>query len=228
MSIIFLNFGIAIFSGMQKYGTAKENQTMIPIKQFIAALERTGKSKGGLAAHLGLRNSAVTEILGGDRTVKADELPLIIEYLELDRVPIKGRIGAGGDIEPEYEQADDDLGSVRVPIAMPGELVAFEVIGESMKPRYDSGDIIVVWADQKRATETFYGEEAAVRTKNGRRYLKTIMQGKTRAYATLTSWNAKPIENVKLEWIGEIYLVIRAGQIRRLQTRKAGKSVRRR
>ncbi len=202
---------------------------MIPIKQFIAALERTGKSKGGLAAHLGLRNSAVTEILGGDRTVKAHELPLIIEYLELDRVPIKGRIGAGGDIEPDYEQVvADELGSVRVPIAMPGELIAFEVMGESMKPRYDSGDIIVVWADQKRATETFYGEEAAVRTKNGRRYLKTITQGKTRAFATLTSWNAKPIENVRLEWIGEIYLVIRAGQIRRLATRKAGRSARRR
>jgi repressor LexA len=214
---------------MQKYGGRKENQTMIPIKQFIAALERTGKSKGGLAAHLGLRNSAVTEILGGDRTVKAHELPLIIEYLELDRVPIKGRIGAGGDIEPDYEQVvADELGSVRVPIAMPGELIAFEVMGESMKPRYDSGDIIVVWADQKRATETFYGEEAAVRTKNGRRYLKTITQGKTRAFATLTSWNAKPIENVRLEWIGEIYLVIRAGQIRRLATRKAGRSTRRR
>jgi repressor LexA len=214
---------------MQKYGFRKENQTMIPIKQLVAALERTGKSKGGLAAHLGLRNSAVTEILGGDRTVKAHELPLIIEYLELDRVPIMGRVGAGGDIEPDYEQmVADDLGTVRVPIAMPGELIAFEVIGDSMKPRYDSGDIVVVYADQKRATETFYGEEAAVRTKNGRRYLKTITQGKTRAYATLTSWNAKPIENVRLEWIGEIYLVIRAGQIRRLATRKTGKSARRR
>ena len=156
-------------------------------------------------------------------------MPLIVEYLELDRVPIMGRVGAGGDIEPDYEQVvADELGTVRVPIAMPGELVAFEVTGESMRPRYDSGDIIVVWADQKRATETFYGEEAAVRTKNGRRYLKTITQGKTRAYATLTSWNAKPIENVKLEWIGEIYLVIRAGQIKRLATRKAGRSVRRR
>jgi repressor LexA len=202
---------------------------MIPIKHFIAALERTGKSKGGLAVHLGLRNSAITEILGGDRTVKAHELPLIIEYLELDRVPIMGRVGAGGDIEPDYEQVvADELGTVRVPIAMPGELVAFEVKGDSMKPRYDAGDIVVVWAQQKRATETFYGEEAAVRTRDGRRYLKTIMQGKTRAFATLTSWNAKPIENVKLEWIGEIYLVIRAGQIKRLATRKAGRSVRRR
>jgi repressor LexA len=194
---------------------------MIAIKQLIAALERTGKTKSGLAAHLGLRNSAITEILQGTRTVKADELPRIVEYLELDRVPVVGRIGAGGSIEPDYEQVvADELGTVRVPIALPGELVAFEVKGESMKPRYDAGDVVVVWAEQKRATETFYGEEAAVRTRDGRRYLKRVTQGRTRAHVTLTSWNARPIENVKLEWIGEIYLVIRAGQIARIASRK--------
>ena len=128
---------------------------MIAIKQLIAALERTGKTKSGLATYLGLRNSAITEILAGDRTVKADELPRIVEYLELDRVPVMGRIGAGGSIEPDYEQVvADELGTVRVPIALPGELVAFEVRGESMRPRYDAGDIVVVWAEQKRATET--------------------------------------------------------------------------
>ena len=202
---------------------------MITPKQMIEALERTGKSKGGMAVHLGLRNSAITEIIQGVRHVKAEEMPLIIEYLELDRVPIMGRIGAGGDIQPDYEQVvADELGQVRVPIAMPGELVAFEVKGESMAPRYDPGDIVVVWAEQKRATETFYGEEAAVRTKDGKRYLKTIMQGKTRSAVTLTSFNAKPISNVKLEWIGEIYLVIRANQIGRIGTRQQGRKARRR
>jgi repressor LexA len=207
---------------MQKDG---ENQPgtrhMIAIKHLIAALERTGKSKSGLATYLGLRNSAITEILGGDRNIRADELPRIVEYLELDRVPLMGRIGAGGDIEPDYEQVvADELGTVKVPIAMPDELIAFEVKGDSMAPRYDAGDIVVVWAHQKRATETFYGEEAAVRTKDGRRYLKTITQGKRRTSVTLTSWNAKPIENAKIEWIGEIYLVIRAGQVARIAARK--------
>jgi repressor LexA len=156
-------------------------------------------------------------------------MPLIIEYLELDRVPIMGRVGAGGDIQPDYEQVvADELGQVRVPIAMPGELIAFEVKGQSMHPRYDDGDIVVVWAEQKRATETFYGEEAAVRTKDGKRYLKTITQGKTRSVVTLTSFNAKAISNVKLEWIGEIYLVIRANQIGRIGTRQQGRKVRRR
>ena len=201
---------------------------MIGPRQIADALARTGKSKTGLAAHLNLRNSAISEILAGERTIKADELARIIDYLELDRVPVMGRIGAGGDIEPDYEQVvADELGTVRVPIALPGELIAFEVKGDSMMPRYDAGDVVVVWAEQKRATETFLGEEAAVRTRDGRRYLKTIAAGRTRAVVTLTSWNAKPIENVKLEWIGEIYLVIRAGQIARLANRRERRARRR-
>lgn len=202
---------------------------MIAIKQIIRALERTGKTKTALAKYLGVRNSAITEILGGDRLIKADEVPRIVEFLELDRVPIMGRIGAGGDIEPDYEQVvADELGTVKVPVWMPGEMVAFEVKGDSMMPRYDTGDVIVVWAEQKRATESFFGQEVAVRTRNGKRYLKTIKAGKTRSVATLTSWNAKPIENVKLDWIGEIYVVIRAGQLARMATRKVAKAARRR
>ena len=194
---------------------------MIGPRQIAQALERTGKSKGSLAARLKLRNSAITEILQGVRTIKADEMALIIDFLELDRVPLMGRIGAGGDIEPDYEQVvADELGTVRVPVALPGELIAFEVKGDSMIPRYNAGDVVVVWAEQKRATETFFGEEAAVRTRDGRRYLKTITAGKTRSVVTLTSWNAKPIRDVKLEWIGEIYLVIRAGQIARIASRR--------
>ena len=202
---------------------------MIAIKQIVRGLERTGKTKTALAKFLGLRNSAITEILGGDRMIKADEVPRLVEFLELDRVPIMGRIGAGGDIEPDYEQVvADELGTVKVPVWMPGEMVAFEVKGDSMMPRYDTGDIIVVWAEQKRATESFFGQEVAVRTRNGKRYLKTLMAGKTRSVVTLASWNAKPIENVKLDWIGEIYVVIRAGQLARIATRKVARAARRR
>lgn len=207
---------------MQKYsGTESETDHMILAKHVIAGLERTGKTKTALAEFLGVRNSAITEILQSQRMIKAEELPRLIDFLELDRVPLMGKVGAGGDIEPDYEQVvADDLGTVKVPIALPGELVAFEVAGDSMIPRYDSGDIVVVWAQQKRPLETFYGEEAAVRTKNGRRYLKTITQGRRRNSVTLTSWNAEPIENAKLEWIGEIYLVIRADQVGRIAARK--------
>ena len=54
-------------------------------------LEKTGKSKGGLAAAMGVRPGAVSEILGGERLVKASEIIPIMEYLELNLAPIMGR-----------------------------------------------------------------------------------------------------------------------------------------
>src|SRR6476646_5064159 len=70
------------------------------------------------------------------------------------------------------------------------------------------------------------GEETAVRLKSGERYLKTIERGKSSPLVNLKSFNAKPINGVKLEWIGEIYVTLPRGQIERLKnkasrTRKA-------
>jgi repressor LexA len=106
-------------------------------------------------------------------------------------------------------------------------MLAFEVAGDSMLPRYDDGDAIIVWKEQRRALETFYGEEAAVRTRDGARYLKIIRQGKSRSVVTLESFNAKPIENVRLEWLGEIYMTMRAGQLRRIEHQEAAAARRR-
>lgn len=190
---------------------------------ILRALERPGKSKSGFAKALSIPNSAVTELVGGRRSIKADEIPKIVQYLELDRVPLMGYVGAGGTVDPEYEQVPPEgLGTIQLPFAIPDEMLAFEVRGDSMLPRYDDGDAIVVWKDQRRALESFFGEEAAVRTKDGHRYLKTIVQAGRGKVVTLHSFNAKPIENVRLEWIGEIYVTVRAGQLRRLE-RKIGR-----
>jgi repressor LexA len=148
--------------------------------KFIQArLEKLGKSKGGLAIAMGLRNSAVTEILAGEREIKARELPALVSYLELNQVPVMGRIGAGAVIEPEFEQVPPEgLSSVEVPFPMIDEMVGFQVVGDSMLPRYDEGDVIVCWAAQRKALESYFGQEVAVRTSTGKRFLKTLTRGK--------------------------------------------------
>lgn len=190
------------------------------------ALKKPGKSKSGLAEAMGRQPPAVTSLLAGERLLKAHEIPLVAEYLELYTVKIMGRVGAGAAIDPEFEQVPPDgLSTVTLPFPIIDEMVAFEVEGESMLPRYDHGDVIVVWREQRRPLESFYGEEAAVRTKDGKRYLKKILPGKSRSVVTLASFSgAKSIENVRLEWIGEIYITVRASQIRRLRTRAAKKT----
>src|SRR5258708_31519473 len=152
-------------------------------------------------------------------------MALIIDYLELNSVPIMGRVGAGAIIEPEHEQVPTEgLGEVELPFPIAEETIAFEVVGDSMLPKYENGDIIVVYRDQRHPLTSFYGEEAAVRLKSGERYLKTIERGKTGHVVNLTSFNANPITSVKLEWIGEICVTLPRGQIERLRARAAGRS----
>jgi repressor LexA len=185
-------------------------------------LEKTGKSKGGLAAAMGVRPGAVSEILGGERLVKASEIIPIMQYLELNLAPIMGRVGAGAVIEPDYEQVPPEgLGDIALPFPIMEETVAFEIVGDSMLPKYESGDVIVVYKDQRHPLSSFYGEEAVVRLKTGERYLKTIERGKSPSVVNLTSFNAKSIVGVKLEWVGEICLSMPKGQLERLRAKSA-------
>jgi repressor LexA len=198
---------------------------MLDIKMIERGLEKTGKSKGGLAKAMGVRPGAVSEILSEIRLIKASEIEPIVNYLRLNMVPIMGRIGAGATIEPEYEQVPSEgLGEVELPFPIAEETVAFEVAGDSMLPKYENGDIIVVYREQRHPISSFYGEEAAVRLKSGERYLKTIERGKSTTLVNLKSFNAKPIVGVKLEWIGEICVTLPRGQIARLRAKAAGRS----
>ncbi|QPC87390.1 XRE family transcriptional regulator [Mesorhizobium sp. NBSH29] len=120
-------------------------------------------------------------------------------------IPIMGYLGAGAEVEPDYEQVPPEgLDQIDIPFPLPAEMIAFKVRGESMLPVFKDGHVIVVYREQKKPIESFYGEEAAVRTVDGKRFIKTIMRGQDGS-VSLFSWNAAPIENVHLDWVGEIF-----------------------
>lgn len=200
---------------------------MITIEQKLRAIMKaTGWRQTQLAERLNVTQATVSRWFSGSEPEGARRdaiLALYDEFVEAgpkaldhgDIVKIVGYIGAGAEIMPEFEQVPPEgLDQVHVPFPLPDDMIALEVRGDSMLPVYKDGHVVIVYREQKKPVQSFYGEDAAVRTADGRRFLKTIMKGSP---ITLTSFNAAPIENVALEWIGEIFAVLPRTQLRHVE-----------
>ena len=185
-------------------------------------MEATGWKQADLAEKLSVAQASVSRWFAGadprgehrDKITEIynaitgkSEITRNTESLSKSYVPLMGYVGAGGKIEPDFgEMSPDGLGVVEIPFSMPADMVAFRVRGDLMLPVYREGHIIIVYRNQTKPLEAFYGEEAVVQTSDGRRFIKTIMRGAEGV--NLISWNARPMEGVKLKWIGEIFAIL--------------------
>jgi phage repressor protein C with HTH and peptisase S24 domain len=137
-------------------------------------------------------------------------------------VNVMGRIGAGAEIIPEAEQVDlDGLYEIESSIPLADGMIGFEVVGDSMWPRYADGDVLIVSKDGTPIEAIVDGDEAAVRTTDGRRFVKQLRR--ENGLWTLESHNAPPIRGVKLEWVAEVAQVVRRRQWRRLNGKITGR-----
>lgn len=143
-----------------------------------------------------------------------------------NRVRVMGFIGAGSEIHPDFEQVPPDgLAEIEVPFPIPDTAIAFEVQGESMFPRYDEGDVVICSTNTPSAADVI-GAEAAVRTKDGRRYLKRVLQAGKDRY-DLESHNAPLIRGAQLEWVGQVLGVVRHGLWKKLDAARPKAALRR-
>ncbi|MFO1147766.1 MAG: S24 family peptidase [Alsobacter sp.] len=209
-----------LFSDLQKYG----DMDVVDIEWIKRGLLKKGKTQSGLAHALGRAPSAITALLKGERQLKANEIRTIADYLE-EPIPqlglgnvvrVMGYIGAGAEIQPDFEQVPSEgLFEIEVPFPVADDAIAFEVQGDSMWPRYDAGDVVVCWRFSDSIADVI-GWEAAVRTVDGRRYLKRVIKGSSPNTFDLESYNAAPIRGVRLDWAGKVSAVVRAQDWRRL------------
>lgn len=150
-----------------------------------------------------------------------------IDESQVNVVTLVGRIGAGAQIDVGVEQIPEGGEQIETVMPLPAGAIGFEVAGDSMWPRYDPGDVIVCTAQGKPLDDLYEGEEAAVRTTEGLRYLKRVRRSTTRGIFDLESHNAPPMRDIRLDWASDVLAVIRAGKWRKLSDGERRRAARR-
>lgn len=176
-------------------------------------MERKGVKPTTLSQMVGRNKSLVKDLFERTNDISVSTLAKlagaldvsVIDLLATPGVPVVGYIGAGGVVI--YEEVGVDEVVVRPPnVSM--KLVALEVRGDSMLPKYQNGDIIYIGRDHDGVLPEYLGRDCAVRLTSGETYIKQLMRGSEEGKFTLFSLNAPPIENVEVEWATPVAFIM--------------------
>lgn len=182
-------------------------------------MSRKGVRPTTLSQKIGPSKTLVKDLLTKTRDVQLSTLRKLAgaldvelgDLLALPRVPIVGKIGAGGSVvylalqDDEKMDADD---SVLRPPGVSGKLVALIVEGSSMFPKYRDGDIIYIQREHDGILEEDIGDDCAVRLKSGETFVKQLAHGTEPERFTLRSLNAPDMENVEVEWATRVLFIM--------------------
>jgi hypothetical protein len=174
------------------------------IETIRAALDRPGKSKKGLAEHMGWTPSIVTSLLRHERRLKVDEVSRIREYLGLDvgTVPLVGFVGAGSAAYFFPIEADE-LDRVPAPEGSTPDTVAVEIRGESLGALFNRWLVFYDNVHRPIVSELI-GQLCVVGLSDGQVLVKKVQRAKTKGFFNLLSNTEKPIENVRIEWAAKV------------------------
>jgi phage repressor protein C with HTH and peptisase S24 domain len=200
------------------------NIAVMDKKWFQDRLRHLGKTQRGLARHMGLDPSRVTEIFNQSRGIKIEEAVEMSDYLETSLEDLVARLGASvtpghkasslvvgyvGAGETVLSIDDHAKGSGLYKIDAPqgeGGGVCVVVRGNSMAPRFRDGEHLGYSRDEGLDLAKCFGRECVVQTRDGRQLVKIVEPGNAPGQVTLVSVNAAtPIEqNVAVEWVAPV------------------------
>jgi transcriptional regulator with XRE-family HTH domain len=184
--------------------------------QLDRLMKARGIARKPLAQRAGLGETAIRDIFNPDRTdVRASTLIKLAEFFDVSvdelagrgPVPLLGKVGAGGTIIFEPEDSEDIELVARPPLAE-GRLMALEVVGDSMLPKYDPGDVVYVRRDHEGVLPEYLGEYCAVHTADGGTWLKILSPGTEAGKYTLRSLNAADMSNMEVIWASPVLWVM--------------------
>lgn len=182
------------------------------------AIEREMKARGfsrrSLSIAAGISSTGIRDVLERTNNPGIGTLHRIAEALQVPvesingsaSVPLEGVIGAGGQVV--YFKEDTEREYVPRPPLAPGPLMALQVSGESMLPKYEAGDIIYIRRDHEGVLPDYLGRYCAVHLADGGTYLKILALGSVEGRFTLRSLNAGDMENVEVIWAAPVLFVM--------------------
>ncbi|HLW92487.1 MAG TPA: helix-turn-helix transcriptional regulator [Roseiarcus sp.] len=177
------------------------------------ALIKTGKTRSGLAKALGRSPSAVTDLLNGSRRLRAEEIPVIVNYLGVEpprligggrvppqdpRVPLVGFVGAGAQAH-FYADGQGPFDEVAAPDAASANTVAVQIRGHSLGALFDNW---LVFYDDVRDPpgDDLVGRMCVCGLSDGRVLIKALKRSQIAGLWTLLSNLEPPIYDVALDW----------------------------
>lgn len=162
-------------------------------------------SQQRLAKLTGVPQSAINRIENGDSTW-SKHIPVLQEFFQVTptealtrpSVPVIGYVGAGAEIFP-IDDHSQGAGFDEIP-APPGvfRAIALVIKGDSMWPRYQEGDVVVIDKEQY-SFDSLIGKTCYILLEDGRSFLKILQSSKTKGFWDLISHNAPPIEGVLID-----------------------------
>ncbi|WP_245408289.1 S24 family peptidase [Zhengella mangrovi] len=146
-------------------------------------------------------------MLKGTRAISGDELIAISTITGFDAprervVPIVGRVGAGAVVEATEDGNNGE--QVEAPAQSVPSTVAVEVVGDSMFPAYEPGDLI--FYSRHLPADEMLNRRAVVKLATGEILVKRIRPGSTAGFHNLESLNPlfSTIEDTVIEWAAPI------------------------
>lgn len=167
-----------------------------------------------LAQRAGLGETAIRDIYDPKRQdVKVGTLLKLADFFGVtldevagrERVPLLGKIGAGGSVIFHEEDVPE---TVDRPPVETGRLMALEVVGDSMLPKYEAGDVIYVRRDHEGVLPEYLGDYCAVHTSDGGTWLKILSPGGKVGTYTLRSLNAADMIDMEVVWASPVLWVM--------------------
>lgn len=170
---------------------------------------RSDKKKTELAKRLGVRNSAISDMLAKDkkpRHIREHEAQIIREYLEIDQplVKVVGSVGAASEAH-FYSEATDDPGDyVSAPEGSSTDTVAVEIRGESLGPAFN-GWLAFYDDRQEPISEALYGRLCVVGLDTGQVLIKIPKPARHRGrFHLLSNVGGEVITDAKVVWAARV------------------------